>query len=313
LENISTTQTQEYWDPINQPIDLPSIQKKQAELLKKVQKYVQKPYLFKLVLFLGIFLPIVFFILFVTVTYTTKHGDIYGVLLIVVLVADLFYYDYYHSLQRNSVLFLLCQAQKWLFMPGDDFKRLSLLEAVFSRLFNRGNLQYISEQVWGNIKKDIFIQFWRGVYTYTVGSGKSSHTYKKTVFAIRLKHTLPVSFWLSRENMLNISDNDLRTESDEFNKTFQVNQEKRNASSDLQVMKALSPSVQLRVLELFKQLDVNSVHFKGEVMMVLFNDRWRVRYTSFLRKVEVDKRDIDSFAYAIDLMTGVSSELVKFI
>src|SRR3989338_5122526 len=86
--------------------------------------------------------------------------------------------------------------------------------------------------------------------------------------------------------------NEIETESAEFNSAFAVFYKGEKMERELDIIKVLSPAVQIKLLELKRSQGPFGIGFRGEVMFVVFRPNlFKKMRTNFFKKTELDPRD----------------------
>ncbi|MDO8609697.1 MAG: hypothetical protein Q7R95_04060 [bacterium] len=302
-----------YWDPINDIIhqDTYLIQGKVLE--NRAQKYQDNPYLIKRNLFLMLIFPMGVLVMLICFPQYLFNKNSLSII-IVSLLPLYFYYMSIINLQNDLILKLLCGENEWVYNPQEDMERIEKLTVYYPYIFGKGRARNICDQIWGKLHDVKPIDFWRGSYTYTEGSGKSSHTYHKAIFILRLIKSIPKSFTLENANILSGFIADIKTESEEFNSIFHIKAESNKLDSKVHILKILSPSVQVRLIQFAQAFDVETIHFQDYSMTIVFKyELWRPQFTNFFKDVVLDDRDKEIFYSSLKEMSKLPSEMLQFI
>jgi hypothetical protein len=222
------------------------------------------------------------------------------------------YYSTIYNLQQSLILYLISQQQGWLYNP--DIKppkeRILKLISLFPSIMNRGHSQNIQNQIWGNANGDT--HFWLSDYIYTTGSGKHSTTHYHTMVIIKLRKELPAILELENKNNLSWGKS-YKTESEEFNKLFRVKMQDPN-DTEIEMLQILSPSMQVRLVDLAKELPIWNIILYKDMMVIDLNEQiFKPKYTNFIKEIKIDERDKQIFLQNITNILNMPSEMLQFI
>ena len=301
----------EYWDPLGEKIQQDTYMLQTQKLVLQKEEYAKSPGRIKrnhdLLLLPGISIFLIYIWLF-----GFNRGLIYAT--VFGFMPLLIYRSRIHNLQENLILFLMCSENNWVYNPDDDSPRYEQFKIIYPDYFTVGHSAYIEDQIWGIMNSDKPINFWNCAFTYTTGHGRSSQTHKHSIFILRLYKSLPVSLDLKRKNILSFSGNKVKTESEEFNKLFSIDNKMTDPDGQLLLMKVLSPSVQVRLIQLATHFPVARIGFHGDSMILDFSEElWKFRYTDFFHEVKIDDRDTAYFQSLIMRMTSTPVEMLQYI
>jgi Protein of unknown function (DUF3137) len=218
-------------------------------------------------------------------------------------------------LQEQFLLYLFCEKNGWPYNPARDTDRPLAFATLMPQIFGIGHDQAFNEQLWGIIKHgDKNTSFWSCQFNYVVGSGKQSRDYEEYVFIFRLDNPLLVNFMLVRAGILSMFEEQIKTESEDFNKMFQIVVNNKDLNSKTQIINILSPSVQTRLIDFAKKYKTKKIEFRDNMMViVLGNKLWKTKYTNFFKHVSIDQRDEDAFYSSLTDMVELPTEMVQFI
>lgn len=243
-------------------------------------------------------------------------------LLFFLFLPQLLFYFYIKSLEKDLLLQLLCERNQWVFNPKTHVSRANKLSKLFPEAFDRGHSPVVDDQIWGTLTEKDANAFWSGTFTYTTGEGRSSSTHEKYAFILELNKKLPSTFTLLRygfdtEN-LSLSrltmKRDLKTESEAFNKLFKIQSNEDSLSYEQKILTALSPSVQVRLIDFAEKFSLDCITFKHNCMIILFaHNPWEAKHTNFFKRVMIDERDVKHFHQLMKDMTALPSEMIRFL
>lgn len=317
IENV-TSPPVTVWDPFGDSVSSLSFVSQQKLLVDKLQKYRQNPGIFKKNLQLLTALPIVIIVIVILLAFPNNIGMVLNRGTVSIIIFSffplIFYRRFVIRFQDDLILYLLCENNHWIFNPAVDNNRFQLLQRVFPAVFNVGRSQMITDQIWGAFQAQEKVGFWRSTFTYTVGSGKNSHTYIKAVFVLRLSRQLPVSFKLSKAGLFSSFEDVVKTESADFNKLFQISSDQKDEAAKMQIIKILSPSVQVRLIDFIKNINFEAIYFQNNTITIIFPDEiWRPVYTNFFNQIAVDARDEALFMESLKQMVELPTEVINYI
>lgn len=306
--------SQNYWDPLGEVVNESRYSIHNQKLQEKEAWYRNHPFSIKRNFFLFLLLGLV--ISAITI-YFSGFEDLPVQILIFSFVPLVVYYSSIKSFEQNFILFLMTSKNKWVYYAGSESDRYKKLEELYSNYFTIGRSHYIEDQIWGTISfNNRPVNFWSCAFTYTTGSGKSSQTHHHSIVIVQLYKPLPISFDLQRKRALSLTSNRLKTESEEFNRTFTIKNNTEVADSKMQILKVLSPSIQVRLLQLANTfpVHVNQIGFHNDQMILDFDaEIWSFRYTNFFQEVSIDERDKEYFTAFLNEMTAIPAEMLQYI
>lgn len=299
-----------YWDPIGEKIKQDDYFFQTMPLLQKAEGYKKNPYRIRRNRDLLIIFPIIFIIILIAKFGT---GDIFNIVLFS-FTPLLIYLGMIYSFQQNFILYLMCFENDWIYAPEKDSSRFERLKNAYPMIFNQGHSQTIEDQIWGAVGEKKIDSFWTCSFTFTTGSGKHRRTHDHSIFMLRMYKKLPLDFCINKKGLISILSNGYKTESEEFNNLFDIKIENEKSDTKLLLLKILSPSVQVRLIELANEFPLDKIGFYGDTMILDFKEHiWNPKYTNFFNKVEVDDRDKTLFLSQIKTMTTTPIEVLQFI
>jgi hypothetical protein len=328
-----TTQKDEFWDPVGEVVTSGRFRISSEKIRKKHEEYKQNPniprrnlFLFSLPGIITILLVIVFPGIIETLAGISEDGD--GVMLLLVPFLPIFWYwRMIHKLQRDLVKMIIADDRGWMYSPDERRNRWMNLSKAYPEIFRKGNKdQNFQDEFWGTFEgKRQTVHFWSGIFEYTTesGSGKNRRkvTKRKTAVALRLNKKLksdfrlePNGFGASIKNFFR-GDKNIRTESSEFNKYFSVYYNGKKMQKQLEIVKTLSPSVQVRILEMTKKEGKFALQFRGETVIFVLNGKLlqKMKTNFFFKGVQLDPRDQKAIEDRLNTMLDISSDIVPFL
>lgn len=303
-----------FWDPLNENIKTDSFQPEQQSVVKQTEKYQHNPNLIKRNLCFAGLVPVISLILLIFFWETLKALADPRIFLCT-FIPLILYYQGIRLLQEKLLLYLLCQGNGWSYNPEETPARTQKFIQKYPDIFAQGREQSIDEQIWGSANKPYQIEFWRCTFKYRVGHGRYSHINNRAVFALKLNQSLNVNYTMLRVvNFWEEFQTEIKTESEEFNKKFKVVADKHDSTTEAKVLKVLSPSVQVRFIEFSKKYKLNRIYFEDDIMLIEFIENvWKTKYTNFLKKVAIDKRDVEHFSETLKDMMALPSEMIQYM
>ncbi|CAN5188298.1 hypothetical protein BH09PAT2_BH09PAT2_05250 [soil metagenome] len=300
-----------FWDPIGDTIQDNSFDQQNQEVIRHVDEYKGNPRKIKKNLVIRTLFGIVITGIYIAFWGFNRLFIYVGVLSFMPLILSI---GEIRAAQQNFILFLMCQAQAWVYNPKHDQARYDRLKNVYPDIFACGHSQEIEDQIWGSIQSSKLIDFWSGIFYYETGSGKSRRRYHHTLFAVKLFKQLPLEFTVFRKGLISFNNGDYKMESEEFNKLFFIEVKNKGPDTEMLLFKILSPSVQVRLIQLAHEYTLAGINFKNETMIVDFErEVWIPKYTNFFKKVVVDPRDTNDFIELLKKMTAVPIDMLQFM
>ena len=327
-ERSPDTKPLEVWTPTGKKIYAEDFEKGHNKLEKVFKKYTQKPGLPRRNLFLFL-LPVIFATIYFGIfpesaqNILSSSENIQDVL--VIFAPAMIYWWRVRSIQRDLIKSLIAKKNNWIYNPEKNPIHWAQFKGKFPEIFKKGtDGQNMQDEFWGKFKgKKQAVDFYSGLFQYTVttGSGKnrSSKTYTKTIFSIKLNKKLKSNFRLEPESfgskILNFfSRKEIETESSEFNKTFAFYYNGKKSQKALEIIKTLSPAVQLKLLNL-KETEGNfTILFKEQLVLFVFKGKLLKKMkTNFFKKVELDPRDQKTIENRINNILDISTDMMQYL
>ena len=229
-------------------------------------------------------------------------------------------------LQRDLIKLVIAKENDWVYSPDENVHHWRKMSVLFPGVFRKGDeKQNLQDEFWGKFTGNRGdVDFWSGIFKYTKVSydskgRKSESEYTKTAFSFHLEKQLNTSFQLEPENIgtkvLNLfRKKEIEIESSEFNKHFAFFYNGKKGDREFDIVKVLSPAIQVRLLELQKHEGDFSVLFQGDVVVFLFDGLLLEDfYTDFFKKVEVDERDKKVLWERLENILEISDDIVQFL
>lgn len=302
MNNVSNT----VWDPLDDTVTLKSFTDEQIKLVNDYETVRKRPYLLKLYL-------ATLFVLALLTLVALLYSRIFQ--LIIGFVPLFWYYGFIMSKQENFILYLLCEKNNWPYNPDSVTTRADDFKVVLPMIFEYGYDQTVDEQLWGNIDyQSGKASFWSCEFQYTTGSGKSTQTHTEYIIIFKVTKPMLTNFSLVKTGFLRIFERDIKTESEEFNKIFQIETQDKDTENKEQIITILSPSVITRLIDFSKSFKTKRITFQGDIMaIVLENKIWKTKYTNFFKQVSIDSRDETRMYDSLKEMAALTTEMIQFI
>ncbi len=319
------------WDPAGETITLNTFHGVRQELEGKAKEYLENPSIPRRNLLLllspvGVMaLGLLFVPGFLQGLLRIDEGN--GIfLLILPFVPAAVYIGKVFKLQRDLIKMLIAQKEGWIYSPSERAERWQMLVKKFPELFQKGNAsRNFQDEFWGTTEyRGKPVHFWSGIFEYVVESTDSKGrrnrtTYRNNAFALQLRKQLKTDFRLAPEHIgmriLNFfRRKEIDTESAEFNQSFAVFYNGSKVDNQLEIVKTLSPSVQVRLLQMKERFGKFSLQFRDDTVMIVFPGRLLKRMkTNFFRQVAVDERDKEQLKDRLASVLDISSDILRFL
>lgn len=324
-------QNQNFWDPAGDNVFRGVFDGDKEKLKKVFERYKaspRTPLRNLLLLSIPILLEVILIYLFpeiISILASGDDGDGLYVLFMPFMPALWYIYKIY-KLQRDLVKMIIADENNWIYSPSERRERWNKLLNIYPEFLQKGNEnQNIQDEFWGKFdgdKQDT--DFWSGVFEYTVvtrgSKGRKNRTkHYKTLFALKLNKKLSADFRLEPETSINrffsfLRKKEINTESAKFNKFFAFYYNGEKADKEIEIIKILSPAVQVRLLDLVNQDSKFGIMFRDETVFFMFSGKLiKKMHTNFFKKVELDFRDQEVIQKRLHTMLEISSEIVPYL
>ena len=230
------------------------------------------------------------------------------------------------NLQKDLVKLVIAKENKWIYSPDPRLSRWKILRTKFPELFNRGDEgQNLQDEFWGSFEGDRRnVDFWTGIFEYVVVNRDSKGrkrrtTYTRNAFAFRLTKKVNSTFCLKPEKITAkirnfFSTKEVETESTAFNKAFAFYYDGEKADKEFDIVKTLSPAVQLKLLDFKKSEGPFSVLFVDDVVIFLFDGiLLKKMHTNFFQRVEVADQDKVFLREKLEQILEISDDIVQYL
>ncbi len=235
---------------------------------------------------------------------------------------------YYLKIRRSEndlIKITIAKQNNWLYAPHKSSKHWQKLSIRYPEIFQVGDEdQTLQDEFYGKFhghKSDV--EFWTGYFEYSnvyYSDGKKRKTrYSKTTIAVRVSKQIKARFYLKPEESItsflnNFRKKEISIESHDFNKSFAVFYNGKKREKELDIVKVLSPAVQVKLLDMKEKEGNYSVFFHGDAVIFVFNGGLiKKKNTNFIRKVEIDPKDQNYIKDRLESILEISNEIVKYL
>ena len=218
------------------------------------------------------------------------------------------------SIAVDIAKYAVLKEKDWLYDPAPNYQKGQQLAKEIPEIFVNGDGKHTEDEFWGTLPTNN-ISVYGGEYSYTQGSGKNKTTYFRHFFMCKLPNKLPAYFKLGPELPTPFGlgrGKEIDVESIAFNKKFKFYYKGRKDEQAPKILKLLTPSIQLHLMELANKKRGTTVLFKGDMLVFMFNNRlMRKRSTKILIDGKVSQDDINFFDDYLKDATAIAQELSK--
>ncbi len=323
-----------FWDPASRTINPETFKAENNTLAQQYQTHLKNPtyprtHRRNLILLgvLGASIIGAGFYFFPHIIFGGGDSDL-GILGILVLpfVPAYLYHRKIKALQKDLIKMIMAQKNKWVYFPNESTEHWQIMAQKFPNIFQKGDEdQHLHDEFWGQFKAgNQSIDFYQGIFQFTIvthgSKGRKHRTIKtKTIFSLKLNKTLKTTFSLEPEGLGSklrswFTRKEIDTESTEFNKTFAVYYNGQKADKQLDIIKALSPSVQSRLLQLKEQEGKYGVYFQENAVFFVFDGPlFHTMHTNFFRTVEINPEDQKYLKAKLKTILAITGNMVPFL
>jgi hypothetical protein len=228
--------------------------------------------------------------------------------------------SYLSSLGKNLVRIQLAEKNNWLYDPNPGPNRYKILTSRFPKIFNRGDdySQSITNEYWGlsTLKQKEYF-FNGGLFYYSFKIGDETKTHLNHYLFIRLEKELKSEFLLSPEkkSIFNVfRSKEINTESEEFNKLFEFSYNGEKDEKAVEIVKSLSPAVQLKLIDLAKNKGAFDVLFSKSTVLFLMEDPLLPEMkTNLFKSVEIKTNDAEKVEKEISSLLDIGVSIAKYL
>jgi hypothetical protein len=329
LQGVNTPE-EVFWDPLHDHITKDSFAGEKYEARREFETLIKTPFKFrdtykKRLIWGGIGTAIIGTILgfmFVPVFLNGGSPEGLGLIMLSLLcfVPAGITYSNATTLQKQILYQLVAKANKWICGPLENQKKWMRLEHRLPEFFKRGNQnQKITDEFWGSVtdQRGKEQKFYSGIFYFEVvrGSGKNRRVtkYSQRFYGFKLKKNHDIKLLITQDNFgknllrrIGLRKKDTDVESTIFNKKFET-KITNSKNETLDIFRYLSPIAQDKLVELEKHntnVTVAVLHdaafFMNDKPQFNFPDlETKKIHTNFLKKIEVDMRDIKNISEQI--------------
>ena len=308
---------QNFWDPAGEQVNVQTFERQRAKLIQKLAQLQADPVKLRrtrrLLLFGALSLSALFLFFMYKDHFFNFQFFIYPFIPIGI------YSIHIKRLQEDLIGCLVALTHQWIYSPDESTTHWKALAAKFPSLFNKGNWlsQHVENEFWGKVEIDgTTYDFWKAPFVYQVGSGKHSRTVTEDAIAFRLPRAVHGNLLLMPEglHLFGEGKDDVKTESIEFNNTFVISCPNIDETKKINIIRALSPAVQEKLLDLNKKRGRYSLALNEDNIVFCFqNYISSMRYTNFFTKVEIDPRDTEALQQDFRTLVGVAGDILRYM
>ncbi|MFT4313116.1 MAG: hypothetical protein ACMXYA_01800 [Candidatus Woesearchaeota archaeon] len=225
------------------------------------------------------------------------------------------------NLTKKIIKLNIAVENRYSYIPRTNKEFLESYAAAFPELFSRGfSRRKIEDVFWGqeeiNGKK---IDFVSGIFQYTEQkTDNNTQHYTKHFFILRFTKKLPVRFSLYPKLkgitvMSGYTKGNVKTESVEFNKKFDISYKNVNSEQEVNIMASLTPKVQEELISLSKSTWYPMCIVTPDALLIA-GDGYILNYlhTNFGKGTQLHTNDIQLFQKKIKTIASISNEITKY-
>ena len=232
----------------------------------------------------------------------------------------IFQRNYLFLLSKDLLKIQLAEKNNWLYDPKPSPNRYKILKSHFPKIFNKGdnNSQNISDEFWGltTLKQKEYF-FNAGLFYYSIKVGDNTKSYLRQYLFIKLEKEIKSEFLLSPEktSIFNFfRSKEINTESEEFNKLFEFSYDGKKDEKALEIVKSLSPAVQLKLIELAKNKGAFDVLFSKSTILFLMDGKLLPEMkTNLFKSVEMNLTDTQKVEKEISSLLEIGTSIAKYL
>lgn len=229
-----------------------------------------------------------------------------------------FQWHYLHLLSIDLQKIQLAEKNNWLYDPKPSPNRYKILKSHFPKIFNKGDFsQNISDEFWGltTLKQKEYF-FNAGLFFY-YEKGEDTQSYLRQYLFIKLEKEIKSEFLLSPEktSIFNFfRSKEINTESQEFNKLFEFSYDGKKDEKALEIVKSLSPAVQLKLIELAKNKGAFDVLFSKSTILFLMDGKLLPEMkTNLFKSVEMNLTYTQKVEKEISSLLEIGTSIAKYL
>lgn len=231
-------------------------------------------------------------------------------------------YDY-DKARKDLVKQTVAQRNGWLYDFKPSKRKASELHTKFPTIFSGDKIVSVDDEFFGikKVKANNYY-FKSGIYTYKIKKKSKNRrkyyiTKHKNYLLMTLNKKLNVEFSLIPEflnGFFNSSDKEITLESNEFNTMFKFQYSGKKSDLQDEVVKILSPAVQLGLVELAKK-NINFKFLFTENAVIFSFDGELVSglKTKIYDYSGVHKEDVDVIDKMLKELLDLSTHIVKYL
>jgi len=329
-----------FWDPTGDRVTLQSFRGHRVDLNTIFEKYQKNPHfpkiIFGICLFIAI-IPISFGKFFGFLSNQIFYGEA------IALLPAVFYWRHLSALRDDLINIFIAQKKRWAYNPARQESRYTALRRVFPEIL-KGDTFFkrhaISNEFWGNFAFETEkVDFWTAQIEERKHQNIDSNaimptmwytrlfeklilnalknTKFQTVFAFRLKRKLKTRFLIAPEHFLEKvfrREKEIDLESAEFNKNFAIFYNGQKVEKQNEIVKILSPAVQLRLLEMKKVFGDFYILFVDDAIFFLFDGKLLQNpRTNFLKTTKINLIDVAVVENRLQKTFEIGVDIARFL
>ncbi len=326
-EQKISSEKSKIWDPIDEDVRPALFERDLNELNKKYNAYKKHPNSIRFIFFLSLIplialVPMVLYGINNDFNFFDKQDRGWLFLLLIPFIPSVCYKQRISATQKDLAKLMIAKENNWTYSPKEKLSRWKLFKKKFPEIFNAGTKnRSIQDEFWGIFRHGTQKRFFY-MSTFTFVSDltmvRSLITREKVyqeIFIIKLDKKLRSDFRLeSRYNFYKERPKEIETESAFLSDRFDIFYNGKRADKELDIFMTLSPSVQVRIIQIIKRQKPTVIQFKEDMVLFAFKPTESdYMKTNFLRKVKVDQRDVNKIKKRFDDMLNIASEIIPFL
>lgn len=229
-----------------------------------------------------------------------------------------------NSIKTDLIKYQVTKKNGWIYNPTPSNVDGLKLSKSYPKIFRRGVDQFVDDQVWGTyVTPKTKRAFHLGSYTYITETHTKNGTHRTPhphyFFAVKLEKKIKSPFMLYQESLFSkigqkFQDKEIDVESIKFNKTFAFSYEGKKADKSIDIVKMISPAVQLQLLELNKKGSNLNVLFDSDTMIFLFGGKLFKHFkTKLVDGGDIASDDLELFNGYLQSFNQIANEIISKI
>lgn len=229
----------------------------------------------------------------------------------------------YNAVVKDLVKQNIAQMKGWLYDYKPSHNKAKILNSQYPTIFSGDVIVGVDDEFIGMKKVDHKNYYFKsGVYEFKLKrrSGKKNKYITKHIhyIIINLNKKLNVNFLLTPEIaggfFSNFNSKELQLESQEFNTLFKFDYQGKRSEKKAEIIKNLSPAVQLKLIKLAKRKAILKILFSEEKIVFAFKDKLIYNLnTNAYRYSGIKPNDVKSVEKEIDDIIQLSVSIIKYL